>query len=623
MAGDETETTSEIHSDDAKKKAELENQIRKRVASEERAFRIVESLVDTTVSFERLQDTAHFLLPAHYKDITEERAITKLCGFPVCKNPLGNVKKQKYQISTKTNRVYDITETKNFCSSKCYKLSKVFEKQILESPLWTRELEKPVEFLLPDTKTGWMGVQVISQTNPLENSEHINEAEENKAEDSSILDSRNWINDLQEKLLGEKPLVFNQEEDEAADNLDSAEANSVADYDENQGFSLGDLSDILEDPNMDDAVSDISERLSTMFDSDDDPDTTSEATPPTRQKKRSNCSQIDSLADALSEVNISKEENLKMLKNDSGNKMDYYKKLFNCQKRSLSFFIDHVPSSVCMEPPHASEDIAKNVQSQPVSASAVNLATPEIAPSAACESPKLESSQQKIQKRLHSWITQESLQYLGITKEEDSDTAEDANGNPEFAKLCDRLDLRGLEFDELLEERLPQTVNTPKKNLPSYEDLQKETAKFSVKVKEYYKPPPKKKEEKTSDVEKPVYVLPPVDSFSQITLRRSIVLQQLGKRIDSLLSPMDILIGEISTEINELVSTFNLQNETIVFKPAEWSAIGIFLILMLSKKLEKVDVALQATNVQDKFADILNLNFHEARQILENKILLI
>lgn len=57
MAGDETETTSEIHSDDAKKKAELENQIRKRVASEERAFRIVENLVDTTVSFERLKDT--------------------------------------------------------------------------------------------------------------------------------------------------------------------------------------------------------------------------------------------------------------------------------------------------------------------------------------------------------------------------------------------------------------------------------------------------------------------------------------------------------------------------------------------------------------------------------------
>lgn len=82
------------------------------------------------------------MTPAHYKDAMEERSIAKLCGYPVCSNKLGNVRlfrlehicpdqehimfmscnvfmsfflevpSQKYKISTKTNKVYDLTERK-------------------------------------------------------------------------------------------------------------------------------------------------------------------------------------------------------------------------------------------------------------------------------------------------------------------------------------------------------------------------------------------------------------------------------------------------------------------------------------------------------------------------------
>ncbi|XP_030791031.1 putative RNA polymerase II subunit B1 CTD phosphatase RPAP2 [Rhinopithecus roxellana] len=82
-----------------------------------------------------------FITPAHYSDVVDERSIVKLCGYPLCQKKLGIVPKQKYKISTKTNKVYDITERKSFCSNFCYQASKFFEAQIPKTPVWVREEE--------------------------------------------------------------------------------------------------------------------------------------------------------------------------------------------------------------------------------------------------------------------------------------------------------------------------------------------------------------------------------------------------------------------------------------------------------------------------------------------------
>ena len=350
-----------------------------------------------------------------------------------------------------------------------------------------------------------MGVEIIGQNTIFENLNDINKSEDsvNKTKSSSVLDSRNWINELHENLLGEKSLVFNQSENQENDNLEKTEVESldVAVEDENQGFNLRDVSDFLEEQNSDDAVSDVSERLSVVFDSDDDSDTAVENSLTPRLKKRSNSSQMDRLADGLSEINISNDENREKLKNSSDAKVRFLKRILKVKKKGLSVFIGHVSSDECVNPPPhpPSVDTSKNGKSQ--SSPALALTTLESVPSASSESKYLESPQHKIQNKLHSWVTQESLKYLGLANEESGDTVEDSKsdfGNSEFAKLCDRLDMRGLEFDELLEEHLPQTVNPPKGSMPSYDDLKKETANFSVKVKEYYKPLPKKKEEKVS-----------------------------------------------------------------------------------------------------------------------------
>lgn len=57
-----------------------------------------------------------------------------------------SVPKKQYHISTATNKVYDITERKNFCSSSCFKSSNYLKIQLLTSPLWLRDVEDIPEF---------------------------------------------------------------------------------------------------------------------------------------------------------------------------------------------------------------------------------------------------------------------------------------------------------------------------------------------------------------------------------------------------------------------------------------------------------------------------------------------
>ena len=54
---------------------------------------------------------AFYLNGSYYDDVVEERSCIEVCGYPLCNN---KVKKsnQKYHISTKQNKVFDITERK-------------------------------------------------------------------------------------------------------------------------------------------------------------------------------------------------------------------------------------------------------------------------------------------------------------------------------------------------------------------------------------------------------------------------------------------------------------------------------------------------------------------------------
>ena len=88
---------------------QIREQIKKQVALEERAHRVVEMLTEVTPSEEYLKDVLPCITSSQYSDIVTERAITKLCGYPLCKNILTAVSVQKYHISVKTKTVYDLS----------------------------------------------------------------------------------------------------------------------------------------------------------------------------------------------------------------------------------------------------------------------------------------------------------------------------------------------------------------------------------------------------------------------------------------------------------------------------------------------------------------------------------
>ena len=80
-----------------------------------------------------------------FQDAVEERSLVKVCGYPLCNKPHDASKiKQKFHISTVTNKVYDVEERKQFCSAACFKASNFFKDQLETSPLWLREVDTPV-----------------------------------------------------------------------------------------------------------------------------------------------------------------------------------------------------------------------------------------------------------------------------------------------------------------------------------------------------------------------------------------------------------------------------------------------------------------------------------------------
>uniref|UniRef100_A0A674N8I0 RNA polymerase II subunit B1 CTD phosphatase RPAP2 homolog n=1 Tax=Takifugu rubripes TaxID=31033 RepID=A0A674N8I0_TAKRU len=134
--------------EDARRMEVTKKQIKQKSELEKKTLRIVECLLEDDVTEEFLIESAQFITPAHYKDATEERSIIKVCGYPLCSNRLDNVPNQKYKISTKSNRIYDLTVRKCFCSNFCYKASKHFELQISSTPLWMRGYGSPSEIIL-------------------------------------------------------------------------------------------------------------------------------------------------------------------------------------------------------------------------------------------------------------------------------------------------------------------------------------------------------------------------------------------------------------------------------------------------------------------------------------------
>ncbi|XP_053447386.1 putative RNA polymerase II subunit B1 CTD phosphatase RPAP2 isoform X1 [Nycticebus coucang] len=545
-----TKQTSALKPEDAsKRKAELEAAVRKKIEFERKALHIVEQLLEENITEDFLMECGKFITPAHYNDVVDERSIVKLCGYPLCQKRLGIVPKQKYKISTKTNKVYDITERKAFCSNFCYQASKFFEAQISKTPVWVREEERHPDFqLLKEGQSGHAGEEVqlcskVIKTSDIDNFSHFEKQYESSSSsthsgDSSSDNEQDFVSSL---LPGNRPNSTSIRPQLHRESIVKKKAGQK-------------VNSKLKDKEQ--TVVGVTEQLG-------------------------NC-RLDSQEKAVAyELPLQKVNTQISLSSTLPERSKAYENSDYKYSRSDITLVGISKKSA----EHFKKKFAKSNQASGSDSSSMQVC-PEVAKT---------NLLQVLKETLTEWKTEETLRFLygqnyasvclkpssaPLVKEElDED---DINSDPDSHSPSWR------EPQNTLDESLPFSgSDTAIKPLPSYENLKKETEKLNLRIKEFYRGRYVLNEEttKSQDSEEHDPTFPLIDSSSQNQIRKRIVLEKLSKVLPGLLGPLQITLGDIYTQLKNLVRTFRLTNRNIIHKPTEWTLIAVVLLSLLTPTL--------------------------------------
>lgn len=104
-----------------------------------RILNFVESMLEPDLTLDDLKLGQELICKVDYDSIVQERYILKLCGYPLCSNTLTREWKQRYHVSLRDKRIYDVEIRKLFCSVRCMDASiKYRDDNISEQPIWMR-----------------------------------------------------------------------------------------------------------------------------------------------------------------------------------------------------------------------------------------------------------------------------------------------------------------------------------------------------------------------------------------------------------------------------------------------------------------------------------------------------
>uniref|UniRef100_A0A8B9W4W0 RNA polymerase II subunit B1 CTD phosphatase RPAP2 homolog n=1 Tax=Bos mutus grunniens TaxID=30521 RepID=A0A8B9W4W0_BOSMU len=530
-----TKQTSALNQEDAsQRKAELEAAVRKKIEFERKALHIVEQLLEENISEEFLRECGKFITPAHYSDVVDERSIIKLCGYPLCQNKLGIVPKQKYKISTKTNKVYDITERKCFCSNFCYKASKFFEAQIPKSPVWIREEESGPSG--EEIQLCSKAIKTSDIDSPGHFEKHYESSSSSSHSDSSSDNEQDFVSSI---LPGNRP------------NATRPQLHEKSIMKKKAGQKVNSQHESKEQ-----TVVDVTEQLGNCRLDNQEKATACELPLQNVNTQISSNSSLQKKLEA-SEISDTKYSSSKVT-------------LVGISKKSAE---------------HFKRKFAKSNQVSGSASSSLQVC-PEIAKANLLKALK---------ETLIEWKTEETLRFLygqnyasvclkssstPLVKEEELDE-DDTNSDPDSHSPA-------LQELNSLDESLPfRSSDTAIKPLPSYENLKKETETLNLRIREFYRGRYVLNEEttKSQDSEEHDPTFPLIDSSSQNQIRKRIVLEKLNKVLPGLLGPLQITLGDIYTQLKNLVHTFRLTNRNIIHKPAEWTLIALVLLSILTSTL--------------------------------------
>ncbi|XP_006919471.2 putative RNA polymerase II subunit B1 CTD phosphatase RPAP2 isoform X1 [Pteropus alecto] len=539
-----TKQTNASQQDTSKRKEELEETMRKKIEFERKALHIVEQLLEENITEEFLRECGKFITPAHYRDVVDERSIIKLCGYPLCQKKLGIVPKQKYKISTKTNKVYDITERKCFCSNFCYKASKFFQAQIPKTPVWVREEERHPNFqLLQEGQSGHSGeeVQLCSKAiktsdidSPGDFEKQYESSSSSTHSDSSSDNEQDFVSSI---LSGNRP--------NATDIRPQLHKKSI------MKKKIGQKANFKQEDKQQ-TVIDVTEQLGNCrLDN---------------QKKAAACELPLQKLNTQIFSNSPLQEKLKASE-IAENKYSSEITLLGISKKSAE---------------HFKRKFAKSNQVSRSASSSAQVC-PEVAKA---------NLLKVLKETLIEWKTEETLRFLygqnyasvclkpssaSLIKEEldeDDINSDPGSHSPALQKFQDSLD-----------ESLPfRASDTAIKPLPSYENLKKETETLNLRIREFYRGRYILNEETTTsqDSEEHDPAFPLIDSSSQNQIRKRIVLEKLSKILPGLLGPLQVTLGDVYTQLKNLIRTFRLTNRNIIHKPAEWTLIAVVLLSLVT-----------------------------------------
>ncbi|KAG5323230.1 RPAP2 phosphatase, partial [Acromyrmex heyeri] len=603
--------------------------ITKKKQCDAKALAIVMQLLESHVDSDWLLQNLGFISKNHMEDVIEERAIVKLCGYVLCSNQLTVIIRQQYHISTRKNKVYDVSKRKNFCSSLCYGAANFLLEQMLESPLWLREKEDiPVFQILPVNSKSTCGEEIdVAGINFSQNKDIDNNDDSRKSTEHTDGSIKQTENDTSIVSSPEKETICNSYllKNVATKKDGKLEETSVNTNNVQKSFNYETHSSEL-----------YVNRESKNCDSD-------EFTNCESNYDNNNIQQVD--------VNL---ENLEIeIAGQSGNILHLHKHNRDTEnKTNVDIFYNETLQPQLDEVSYSENDISEKLQPQSVEISNKNdenemklepqidevnnsvidkkmkqldkmyKSNTVISSASTCdeyrkigETSRINKSKKyrpkktdnagvqnniylkiaiHVEQSIKEWITKNTLCLLMGEENERNQLLEKFTQYDKYQQLCKKLNKLQIE-DEKEEHDLKKNELKP---LPHFSVLQEDGKKMELKVRAFYEgqmkiAPSENSNEESESKDNVEPILPLTDAYTPNALRHRIFLDNLNKILPDLMCALttNANISSLAqcTYNNEkyslikiLTSTFNLSAKNIIFKTAEWTLVGLVIIKMLS-----------------------------------------
>ncbi|XP_015607469.1 putative RNA polymerase II subunit B1 CTD phosphatase RPAP2 [Cephus cinctus] len=566
-------------------KAQMQLALIKKKQCDAKALMIVERLLEPNVDSGWLLQNLGSINRCHMEDAIEERAIVKQCGYVLCDNSITVVINQRYHISTKSNKIYDVSKRKNFCSSRCYGAANYLLEQLLTSPLWLREIEQIPKFqLLPLNHDICKGVPGEIVDLGIINLEIETDKESNIAPTAEIETKLDKSNSKEKQSESCKSSVnANDTIFETRSSIDLSKENF----------------DVLT------IMSNINEKAEEMRHDTVDEDNTSifsqnkdNYLPESIKGEMKIINAVENmktegtLASSIDSNIISINENYLETDEDQCERSSVSQEIINSD--ILTFDGPPISESVNFEKFHIGKHVERNPDDQLSGKKSMkkiknDLRTTEVS---------FEMLLKRVENRFKEWITGDTLCLLLGEEAVRQQTMNKIERQEKYTVLCKKLNRIQLEEEREDKQVLEKAASL--KPLPHFSELQKEGRKMQLKVRAFIEGRtvieiPEKTTETTSDriiEEESTPVLPLLDVHAPSALRRRILLDKLNRILPDLLRALagsDIYLteqyansSERSATVKALVNTFSLSASNIVFKTIEWTLVGLIFIKLLS-----------------------------------------